>query len=83
MVSFIVKRMCEIVSLEVTEYIKQRLEELTKTKSDTFNWLKNVTKTVDELTKDEEMEILEKKMIYYSATGALEELGRLKKKLDE
>ncbi|MBY3621419.1 hypothetical protein HGO21_17955 [Acinetobacter sp. CUI P1] len=71
------------MSFEMTEYIKQRLEELTKIKSDTFNWLKNVTKTVDELTKDEEMEILEKKMIYYSASGALEELGTLKKKLDE
>jgi hypothetical protein len=52
MVRCIVKRMCEIVSFDVTEYINQRFEELSKIKSDTFNWLKNVTKTVDELTKD-------------------------------
>ncbi|SDX86790.1 hypothetical protein PUW24_20755 [Paenibacillus urinalis] len=72
-----------MMSFKVTEYVNERLEEIEKLKSETFDWLKNVTKTVDELTKEEEIEILEKKMIYYSASGALEELGRLKEKLDE
>ncbi|MEH7247975.1 hypothetical protein V7114_14455 [Neobacillus niacini] len=48
-------------------------------KSDTLKSLENVTKTTDELTLEEEKDILENKMMFYSASGALEELERLKR----
>lgn len=70
------------LKIDIAEYVEKRIEEHSKLKSETFNWLKNVTKTVDELTKDEEIEILEKKMIYYNVLGALEELDRLKRLLN-
>jgi hypothetical protein len=68
--------------INIEEYVNNRMKEHSKLKTETLNWLSNVTKTVSELTKDEEMEILEKKMIYYSVSGALEELVRLKRFLD-
>lgn len=70
------------MKIDIEEYVDKRIEENSKLKAETFDWLKGWTKTVDELTKEEEMAILEKKMIYYAVSGALEELERLKKMLN-
>ena len=70
------------MKFDIEEYIDQRIEEQIKLKTETYSWLKNVTKTMDELTIEEEAKILEKKMIFYSVSGALEELLRLKEVLN-
>lgn len=66
----------------VNEYVNKRIEELTAIKSDTLQSLKAVTKTVEELSIEEEKAILENKMKYYFATGALAELEELNKVLN-
>ncbi len=64
------------------DYVNQRIEEVTAYKSETLKSLKDVTKTINELSLEEEKEILENKMKFYSASGALEELDELKKRLN-
>lgn len=70
------------VEINLNEYVKKRIEELTEIKSASFNSLKSVTKTIAELTLEEEKEILEKKMNYYLAAGALAEMEELKRVLN-
>lgn len=70
------------MAVNLHDYINKRIEELTEFKSETFNSLKDMTKTVEELSFDEGKAILENKMKYYSASGALEELEKLKKILN-
>ncbi len=45
------------LKIHIEEYIEKRIEENAKLKKDAFDWLKGVTKTVDELSKDEEIKI--------------------------
>ncbi|MEH7352582.1 hypothetical protein V7150_03285 [Neobacillus drentensis] len=66
----------------VLDYVNKRIEELTICKTDTFNSLKSVTKTTAELFVEEEKGILEKKMNYYLAAGALAEMEELKRVLN-
>lgn len=61
------------------EYVNRRIEELTTFKSEILRTLQDVTKKVQELSIEEEKSILENKMKYYSASGALAELEKLKK----
>lgn len=70
------------MTVNLNEYVNKRIEELTAFKSETLKTLKNVTKTVEELSLNEEKEILENKMKYYSATGALSELEELRRVLN-
>jgi hypothetical protein len=70
------------VTANLNEYVNKRIEELTAFKSETLKSLKDVTKTVEELSLEEEKGILENKMKYYSATGALAELEDLKRVLN-
>ncbi|WP_186579498.1 hypothetical protein [Aquibacillus kalidii] len=65
--------------MDLNEYINTRIEELIVLKSETLQSLKDVTKTVEELSLEEEKAIVENKMKYYSASGALAELEELKK----
>ncbi|MFK9090840.1 hypothetical protein [Bacillus salipaludis] len=59
------------------EYVNKRIEELTVVKTDTFNALKQAEQIVQE-----EKEILEIKMKYYLAAGALAEMEELKRVLN-
>lgn len=68
--------------LNLNEYVNKRIEELTVYKSEILKLLKDVNKTLEELSLEEQKEILENKMKYYSATGALAELEGLKKVLN-
>jgi cell shape-determining protein MreC len=70
------------VAVNLNEYVNKRIEELTAFKSETLKSLKDTTKTVEELSLEEEKAILENKMKYYSASGALAELEGIKKVLD-
>ena len=70
------------MKVNLNEYVNKRIEELTEIKSASFNSLKIVTKTTVELTAGEEKEILEKKMNYYLAAGALAEMEELKRALN-
>lgn len=67
------------MTMDLLAYINKRIEELTAFKSEMLDSLKDVTKTVGELNAEEEKELLEKKMKFYSASGALAELEELKK----
>jgi hypothetical protein len=69
------------VSVDLNEYLKKRIEELTTFKSETLNSLKDISKTVEELSFEEGNEILEKQMKFYIATGALAELKEVKRAL--
>lgn len=70
------------MTLNLNEYVNKRIEEITGYKSEILQSLKEVTKTVEELSLEEEKVILENKMKFYSAAGALAELERLKKVLN-
>lgn len=69
------------MTVNLAEYVNKRIEELASFKSDTFELLKDMDKTFDKLSEDEQRELLENKMKYYSASGALSELEQLKKVL--
>jgi hypothetical protein len=70
------------VTVNLNEYVNKRMEELKVAKSEILKSLKDVTKTKEELSLEDEKEILEKKMKFYSATGALAELEELKRVLN-
>jgi prefoldin subunit 5 len=67
------------MTVRLLEYVNKRIEELTNFKSETLKSLQDVTKTINELSLEEEKEIVENKMKFYSASGALEELEELKR----
>lgn len=67
------------MTVRLLEYVNKRIEELTNFKSETLKSLQDVTKTINKLSLEEEKEILENKMKFYSASGALEELEELKR----
>ena len=67
------------MSVDLNGYVNKRIEELTARKTELFDSLKAVTKTVEELNGEERKEILEQKMEFYLAWGALAELNELKK----
>ncbi|MBB6446712.1 hypothetical protein [Bacillus benzoevorans] len=67
------------MTVKLLEYVNKRIEELTAFKSETLKSLQDVTKTINELSLEEEKDILENKMKFYSASGALEELEELKR----
>ncbi|MDA7027130.1 hypothetical protein PJ311_10975 [Bacillus sp. CLL-7-23] len=68
--------------VELNQYINERIKELTACKLETLKLLKDTAKTGDEINLDEEKDLLNKKMQYYIATGALAELEELKKVLN-
>lgn len=70
------------MTIHLNEYVNKRIEELTIFKSEILRSLKGVTKTIEKVSLEEEKEILENKMKFYSATGALAELEELKKVLN-
>ncbi|WHY78440.1 hypothetical protein QNH20_04635 [Neobacillus sp. WH10] len=70
------------MEINLNEYIIKRIEELTEIKSVSVNSLKSVTKNKAKLTVEEEKEILEEKMNYYLAAGALAEMEELKRVLN-
>ncbi|WML29214.1 hypothetical protein RCG24_14590 [Neobacillus sp. OS1-32] len=70
------------MTVNLTEYVNKRIEELKSFKSETFGLLKDMEITFDKLSEEEERELLENKMKYYSASGALMELEQLKKVLN-
>ena len=70
------------VTIHLNEYVNKRIEELTIYKSEILKSLKDVTNTIEKVSLEEEKEILENKMRFYSATGALAELQELKKVLN-
>ncbi|HEX3020719.1 MAG TPA: hypothetical protein VHP36_10475 [Chitinispirillaceae bacterium] len=63
---------------DFNEYINKRISDLLQFRLETYNILTAITKTKSELNINDEKEILENKMKYYMASGALSELEEIK-----
>ncbi|NPC93619.1 hypothetical protein HOO54_15605 [Bacillus sp. WMMC1349] len=68
--------------VELNKYINERIKKLTACKLETLKLLKVTVKTEEKLNLDAEKDLLDKKMKYYIATGALAELEELKRVLN-
>ncbi|PLR96872.1 hypothetical protein [Bacillus sp. T33-2] len=68
---------------DLTAYIDRRIDELSSYKEETLESFSSITKTVDKLDIREDKEIYEKKMLFYIATGAMAELMKLRKLMNE
>ncbi|SDZ42479.1 hypothetical protein SAMN05421736_112101 [Evansella caseinilytica] len=72
--------MVSVMDNQLLDYVGKRIESQAAAKQSAFEALEQVNRAADKQTSREE-EIMEKKMAYYLACGALAELLELKSKL--